>query len=268
MTRPVPILLYHSIADEPSSKFEDWTVPVKAFDQHMQYLAAQDYTTFTITELAQRMGNPQMPLPEKTVAVTFDDGLADFYTSAYPTLKRYHIASTMYVPTAYVGHTSRWLKREGMGDYPVMHWDQILELAGNGVEFGGHSHHHVQLDLMPHDEAQHEISRCRMEMEEHLKRPIETFAYPHGYYSAAVRELVVKTGYTSACGVKNALSSMDDDRFALARVIVTPRMNVEQLGRILSGRTLAIAPGQERRRTRVWRHARSVMAQLDRIRAG
>lgn len=267
MARPIPILMYHSVADETAPGFADWTVSIKTFQQHMQFLATQDYTALTISELVKRMGNLLMPLPERTVAVTFDDGLQDFHTSAYPVLKLYHIPSTVYIPTGCVGHTSRWLKREGMGDYPVMNWDQMLELASSGVEFGGHSHNHVQLDVLSQSEAWNEISRCKAELEEHLKRPVETFAYPHGYHSANVRKLVIKAGYTSACGVKNALSSPDDDKFALARVIVTPATTAEQLGRILTGQLMHIAPRQERIRTKFWRRARTVMAQIDRLKS-
>ena len=59
-------------------------------------------------------------------------------------------------------------------------------------------------------------------LEQLLGRPVDTFAYPHGYHDAAVaKELVVAAGYRSATAVRNALSPADDDRFALARVTVT-----------------------------------------------
>ena len=39
--------------------------------------------------------------------LTFDDAYRDFATNAWPTLKRYGLPATLFVPTAYAGERSR-----------------------------------------------------------------------------------------------------------------------------------------------------------------
>ncbi|MBI5564477.1 MAG: hypothetical protein HY870_06255, partial [Chloroflexi bacterium] len=89
-----------------------------------------------------------------------------------------------------------------------------------------------------------------------------TFAYPYGYYSPAVRELVQAAGFTSACAVKHALSTTTDDRFALARIIISPQTDVERLADLLAGRNLRIAPAGEQLWTKVWRLIRRLRWRL------
>lgn len=89
-----------------------------------------------------------------------------------------------------------------------------------------------------------------------LGRPIDSFAYPHGYYDRTVRQLVVDAGYTSAAAVKNALSPPDDDVFALSRVTVLADFDLGRLVGALVGLGVPFGPPGERLRTRLWRQAR------------
>jgi hypothetical protein len=103
-------------------------------------------------------------------------------------------------------------------------------------------------------------------LEHQLGRQVATFAYPHGYYSAAVRRLVQEAGYSSACAVKQAMSATTDDRFALARIIVTDTDDMDRFGRLLAGRGLPVAPVRERVQARGWRFVRRWAARTERRR--
>ncbi len=263
MIKPIPILLYHSISDESAPKFKYWRVSVAAFKEQMALLASKNYTTLTVSELVAHLSNPGETLPEKTVVLTFDDALCDFYQLAYPSLLKYHIPATLYVPTGYIGHTSQWLTRAHLADYPMINWDELNEISGNGIECGGHTHTHIQLDLVSKDVAYNEITRCKMELEQHLQRPVATFAYPNGYCGGHVRDLVLQAGFTSACAVKNALSFSGDDTYALARVFITPYMSLTDFEHVTLGRAPHLALRRERLRTKIWRRARTLFTLLE-----
>jgi peptidoglycan/xylan/chitin deacetylase (PgdA/CDA1 family) len=252
MMRPlVPILLYHSISADATPGFWRWTVHPDLFAAHMAFLRDHQYTSLTAAQFAQTLLDPGRPLPERPVVITFDDGFADF-GNALPVLKSMQLTATLYIVTGYVGDASRWLAPEGEGDRPMLTWSQILEIDASGIECGAHSRTHPQLDVLQKTRAWDEISRSKEEMEQHLGHLVNSFAYPHGYYSPAVRRMVEQAGFTSACGVKHAMSAMNDDRFGLARIIVAADTSVQDLSRLLEGQGLAVAP-HERMRTVGWR---------------
>jgi peptidoglycan/xylan/chitin deacetylase (PgdA/CDA1 family) len=227
MTTSVPILLYHSVACTSAPRFKKWTIHPEAFAAHMQYLYEQHYTPLTVTHW-MRLMDQHSRLPERPIVVSFDDGYADFLVNALPVLQRYGFEATLYVVTKYVGQNSAWLQGQGAGDRPILTWAQLAEVSASGIECGAHSHTHVQLDTVPPPEAREEIMRSKRELEQRLIQPVETFAYPHGYYNALVRTLVQEAGFTSACAVKHALSTVDDDRYALSRIIIAADTSVER----------------------------------------
>lgn len=222
MGRSVPILMYHSISTQASHRYRTWNVSPVLFNEQMAYLRTEGYTPVTVTQLATAIADGDACLPQRPVVLTFDDGLADFYSGALPILAAHHFTATLYVSTGYVGGTSRWLAQEGEGERPMLSWAQIGEIAAQGIECGGHSHTHAALDLLSRAEAQDEIVRCKTLLEGHIGRTVNTFAYPFGYFSLPVRRMVREAGYSSACAVLYGLSATTDDPFALARLIITP----------------------------------------------
>ena len=71
-----------------------------------------------------------------------------------------------------------------------------------------------------------------------------------------MRQLVVDAGYTSASGVRNALSHVADDRYSLARVTVMSDTDAAAVDDVLAGVGIKVAPGRELVRTRMWRQVR------------
>jgi peptidoglycan/xylan/chitin deacetylase (PgdA/CDA1 family) len=256
MSTGIPILLYHSICDDASPRFQDWSVHPELFAAHMEFLHSHCYTPITVTQLTTAMTEDACCLPDRPVVITFDDGFADFCTDALPVLQQHHFVATLYIITGLVGGTSRWLLREGEGDRPMLTWDQIAMIDSGGVECGTHSHTHLQLDTLPAAVAHEEITRSKSVLEQHLGRQVSTFAYPHGYHSSAVLRLVKQAGYSSACAVKNAMSAETDDRFALSRIIILNNTSVESFAALLAGQGLRIAPVRERVATKGWRIVR------------
>ena len=264
MTTPVPILLYHSVSEDTTPHFRRYSVRPEGFIAHLDYLREHQYTPLTVSQLARAITDRAAPLPDRPVVITFDDGLADFYTSALPALVSHHFAATLYITTGFVGHTSRWLAPLGEGARPMLTWSQIAEIQAQGVECGAHSLSHPQLDLIGRAAARDEITGAKNQLEQRLGRPVETFAYPNGYYTATVRRLVREAGYRSACGVKHAMSARTDDCFALARLMVpyTDTPDLASFGRLLAGEGLPVAPARRRLGTRGWRLARRVSVLL------
>lgn len=232
---PVPILMYHSISDQAAPGFRRFTVTPRAFAEQMDYLAEHGNRPVTVTQLAEAIRGAGEPLPAHPVVLTFDDGFADFHSQALPVLKSNVFTATLYVCTAFVGDTGRWLRREGEANRPVLTWEQLGDIAACGIEIGAHGHTHRALDRIPASQALDEIVRPREILGQRLACRISSFAYPFGYYSREVRQFVVWAGYSSACAVRYDMSSTRDDPFALARLIVTRNTDMSGFARLLEG---------------------------------
>ena len=165
------------------------------------------------------------------------------------------MAATLYATTGFLGRSSP-------GGARMLDWRDLPDMAwGSGaVEIGGHTHTHPQLDIVGPARAREEITRCRTQLEDVLGTAPRSFAYPHGYSTAAVRAIVREAGFDAACAVRNAFSSAGDDRFALARLTVRADTPDERIAAWLRGAGAPVARRHEAVRTRAGRLARRVRA--------
>lgn len=228
----VPVLMYHSISDVSTAGFRPYTVAPARFAAHLDYLADAGYTTITISELTSLRDSGRLP-PEQTVALTFDDGFRDFVTHAVPLLSEVGYQSTLFVPTGFVGSTSRWLVAEGEQRRDLVSWAELEGLGDLGVECGAHSHSHPQMDLLSRRAAAREIALSKALLEDHLQTEVSSFAYPFGYSTRAIRRLVAALGFSGAVGVENLTSRADDDVFAIPRITITSQTTADDLAELL-----------------------------------
>jgi len=247
----IPILLYHSVSENPPRWIAPYTVTPAAFARHVDLLVESGLDAMTISQLGAALRG-LTPLPERPVAITFDDGFADF-ESAARVLAHHRLPSTLYVTTGALRGGGGPAADMAIPPAPMLDWSQLPELAELGVEIGGHTHTHPALDIMRPQAAADEIRRCKDLLEDTLATPVHSFAYPHGFHTARLRRAVEAAGYHSACAVINALSSESDHVFSLARLTVRSDTSDEQMRDWLAGRGVRVAPGRQGWRTAVWR---------------
>jgi peptidoglycan/xylan/chitin deacetylase (PgdA/CDA1 family) len=248
MPETVPILTYHSVSDQPESWIAPFTVTPQVFGEHLDAIAESGHRTLTVTAYAQLLRAGESPA--RSLLITFDDGFADTRELALPELARRGLHATAYLTTSFVE-----AQRGPYGDR-MLSWDAARELHAAGIEIGAHSHTHPQLDTLTRKRARDEIVRSKTLIEDQLGRSVPSFAYPHGYSSAAVRRTVAAAGFETACAVGNALSHPGDDPLRLARILVTADTTRSDLEAWLRGERLAAAGPREAMRTRVWRYYR------------
>jgi peptidoglycan/xylan/chitin deacetylase (PgdA/CDA1 family) len=235
----VPILLYHGVV----SRAQGFDVSLDVFRRHAEAVAESGRRGERISELARSLASADHAQPQ--VAVTFDDGTADFCEAAWPVLAEHGLPATLYVTSGLVG-----TRHEGR---PMVSWRQLEDLRDAGVEIGSHAHQHIALDLVGEQRAAMELVNSKLILEDRLQVPVRSFAYPFGYHTDAVKRLLPRAGYRSACAVKNALSHPGDDPFALARVTITATTTPADVKDLLDGRGVCRAWSGERVRTRLWR---------------
>ncbi len=260
----VPILMYHSISYQATPQFKPFTLSPAVFADHMAYLYQHAYTPITVTQFVHVRSRGGSQLPERPAVLTFDDGYADFLTEVLPVLKRYGFAATLYIPTAFMNGTALWLKRRGEATRPMLTWEQLTEISASGIECGGHSHTHPQLDILPLAAAREEIVRCKRLLEDHLGQDVQSFCYPFSYQNTRIRRLVREAGYTSACTGKNEMCAETTDPFALTRLGISVDTGVEALAALLTRGPSVVRTIYKEVRIPLWRLARRCSAMVTR----
>jgi peptidoglycan/xylan/chitin deacetylase (PgdA/CDA1 family) len=250
VTVRVPILLYHSVSDTPSSFISPYAVTPATFARHLDVIAESGAATLTVSDLRSALASGTA-LPQRPVLVTFDDGYLDTLTTAAPLLAERAMAMTAYVISGAVGGVSP-------GGDPMMSWSQVGELAGSGAEIGGHSHTHPELDTVPAHRVRDEVAVCKDRLEQQTGQQVRSFAYPHGYSSPRTRRVVEQAGYSSACSVKNALSSPFDPPYAISRLMVMATTSDETIRGWVGGNGAPVGQDEERLLTRGWRAWRRI----------
>ncbi len=113
------------------------------------------------------------------------------------------------------------------------------ELAAEQVEIGGHSHTHPQLDQLSDDALRFEVRRCKEIIADELGSRPALFAYPYGYSSRRVRQVVRETGFAQSLAVGNGLARRRQGPYALQRVTVRRGTGIEEFERLVEGRAIA-----------------------------
>ncbi len=254
--RGTPILMYHGVSPQRGRRFREFVTSPEAFEAQMIYLAEQRFRVCGVSEFvegrAESSGGPALGL-------TFDDAFQELLTFAVPVLRRLGFRATVYVPTAFIGSSSRWLERAGESNRPLLGGDELRELAANGIELGAHSHTHPALDVLTVAEARAEVETSKEVLEDVIGLPVHTFAYPFGYESPAVRALVADAGYSSACRVNYSLSTVEEDVYGLSRLPVAGDLSLEAFGELVHGRR-SLWP--QKARALAWRPVRRSLARI------
>lgn len=217
----LPILMYHSISEEPENDVSPYyrtATPPKLFAAQMALLRSQGYEVLGLQAGLEKFSRGDLP-DAKLAVITFDDGYRDFYTAALPALRQHHCGATVFLPTAFIGQERcRFKGRE------CMTWDEVREAQSAGIEFGSHTVNHPKLYELNLELLRAELTESKATLERELGRPIKSFAYPFAFPSgdrAFVKvfvELLKQTGYAGNVTTKIGLAGKSDDPFTLKRL--------------------------------------------------
>src|SRR5579859_7729471 len=93
------VLAYHRIIDWNGPGFDLYRPIVSAtpemFEQQMAYVS-RNFNVIDLNCLEAFILNG-MPLPKRSLLITFDDGYLDNYTYAYPILRHYHLPGVIFL---------------------------------------------------------------------------------------------------------------------------------------------------------------------------
>lgn len=217
----VPILMYHYISVPPPDADVyrlDLSVTPDAFQAQMDYLAAGGYHPIRVEDLTDYLLNGT-PLPPKPIVLTFDDGYADNYENAFPILKKYKFPATFFIITQFVDDN-----KPG-----YMTWDQLEDLAIEGMEIGSHTLDHADLRGKPRAFQVTEIAGSKLMIESRIGTPVKSFCYPSGRYDFRTIDVLRSTGYLAATTEIQGTRQSTDSIYELQRIRVRGSYSVSDL---------------------------------------
>jgi peptidoglycan/xylan/chitin deacetylase (PgdA/CDA1 family) len=205
------VLTFHSISAEPGPT----SIRPETFRMQMDVLSECGFRSVTCQDfLDWHHGKP--PGSARQALITFDDGFADFATTAFPILRDHGYSAIVFVPTGKLGAREDW-RGSNEPSRALMSWKTIEELEASGVEFGGHGVTHADLTRLSAEERRNEIDGCARELGARIGRPVRAFAAPYGNVNRAVLEDVART-YKVAFGTRFDRARPTDDRFDVPRI--------------------------------------------------
>lgn len=220
--RRLAVLLYHHVGTPPPQGTDpSLTISPESFERHLGWLRSRGYTSITTAQwLAWRSGG--IPLPDKAVMLTFDDGYADFASHALPALERNGFTAVQFVITGLLGGAATW---EGL---PVISGEEIRDCRNRGIEIGGHSRRHPNLTAVSTAELDEEVCGAKRDLQALGISPV-SFAYPFGFHDERVRASVERE-FKIAFTCDEGVNDLRTDRLSLRRTMVQPgdtRLDIE-----------------------------------------
>jgi len=253
----IPILMYHSISNDSESKVHPYyrinTSP-DLFARHIRFFHENNYKVIGLDQAVKMLKSPDTNFPhhrtiyatQKTqvtqstqvtqqtlapnefnkpgkpifVVITFDDGYQDFYTEAFPVLQNYGYTATVFLPTGFIDN------RNNLKGKTHLKWNEILELANNGISFGSHTVTHPQLKFLKKEDIQFEIRQSKKVIENNLEKPVESFSYPFAFpeedkeFTKYLRKILQKYGYKHGVSTRIGMTSKKDDIYFMKRIPV------------------------------------------------
>jgi len=204
------ITIYHHVDENtPAST----SLSPAQFQEQMEYLRDNNFEVWHLDRLLDALQH-QQPVPERTAAITFDDGYISIYETAFPLLQELDFPWTLFLSTEPIDNNQ----------HGYMNWDQVREMSDAGVIIANHmvTHPHM-IDPLPGESAADRIARLRTELLE-AERRIEQetgqahrlLAYPYGEYDEAVMAMVEEEGFIGLAQNSGAVG-YDSDMLALPR---------------------------------------------------
>jgi peptidoglycan/xylan/chitin deacetylase (PgdA/CDA1 family) len=198
------VLVYHHVSNAtPLST----SISPEVFRSHLQFMKDNGITVIDL-EVAVLKLQKGMDLPEKAVAITFDDGYESIYSNAWPVLKEFSAPFSIFISTDPINTSQKG----------YVTWDQIREMHSQGVNIGNHTSDHIYLTQKLQNEStpnwrirvQKSIQKGHFDLTQKLGIEPRLFAYPYGEFNQELKNMVNNFDYIAVGQHSGAIGSHSD----------------------------------------------------------
>lgn len=244
------VLMYHRIA---TAAHDHWQLCVspRHFEEQLQVL--KRYKVIGLHELVSSV-------PRNGVAISFDDGYIDNYTTAKPLLEKYSLPATFFITNNNIGkqaefwwdelenifsndlaqHLQTWQRlfplthaqqqQQLLGlrsiyqvraEYTCMSSEQLQEIARHPLfSIGAHTETHVALAHQLPEVQMQEIAKNALWLQKLTGKAPALLAYPYGNYNEAIITIASGQGFAAAFTTEEQPVTKYSPRYRLGRFMV------------------------------------------------
>jgi len=209
------IVLYHHVAtDTPPST----SISPADFRSHLEFLRDNNYSVVPLQLMIESL-QKQQALPDRAIAITFDDGYSSIYSEAFPLLQSFGFPFSVFLSTEPINN----------GQRNYMSWDQVREMSEAGVLIGNHMVDHPY--MLENQEGDHEqwLASLRTDLllaEETILAETgqshRYLAYPYGEYNPAIKQMLAELDFIGLAQNSGAIGPNSDflalPRYPLASI--------------------------------------------------
>ncbi len=204
------ITLYHHVSEStPAST----SISPSDFRTHLEHLRDDGFTVMPLPELLTALQARQQ-IPDKTMAITFDDGYISIFDTAFPILQEFGFPFTVFINTQPLN--------DRMNGY--MTWEQVKTLSDAGVTIANHMENHPHMVDAEQGEDQNardtrlreELLRAQARIARETGQDHKFIAYPYGEYDLANKAMLDSLGFMGL-GQQSGAIGFDSDFLALPR---------------------------------------------------
>ena len=205
----VNAFIYHRF-DE--TRYPSTNISAAVFTEQLEYIKQNDIEVISLREIVARLITEE-GLPKHAVAICVDDAFRSFYDVGMPIIRKYEIPVTLFVNTAAIGSNG------------YLSWDELRELAAEGVEIENHTDSHPYLVEAKEGETfsqwqqriKADIVKSQQLFEQNLGVLPTLFAYPYGEYSVEAVDIIKELGFSGAYAQQSGVISRFSNLYALPR---------------------------------------------------
>jgi peptidoglycan/xylan/chitin deacetylase (PgdA/CDA1 family) len=221
--------MYHRVGMLEGAHEARYAIAPEAFAAQMEALKRGGYQAVTVDALiAWLHGGPA--LPERALAITFDDGFRDVREHAMPVLHRLRWPFTVFLVSDFLGGEDAWTRNASSAarTRPLLGADEVQDMQRQGVSFQSHTCTHPSLPRLNDTDLAAQLRASKERLGQLLGHEVRYLAYPFGHHDDRVEAAARAAGYRAAFTTQPGFNRGDVNPYRVRRIDVygtdTPAM--------------------------------------------
>jgi len=191
--------MYHQVGEfAPMRRHRANYCDHRRFAGQMAILRDSGYQVLDLDQVLACVRGEQS-IPPRAVALTFDDGYANFVSYVLPVLQRHSFPAMVYVVSGWIGRQAQWFAEDSGRPVPeLMSASQLRAIQAAGVTVGSHTVSHLKLAEATRERQCRELTDSKACLEDLLGKEVKHLCYPYGSFDPDTIRAAAAAGYLSA----------------------------------------------------------------------